>query len=104
MRVFKTIQLSSIIPLSKPESPSPSLTLGARATNPAGTARTQTGTHACHPSAAVGHRARNPAHGAVPPVGPPRHHHRPENHADARKSENPEKTFPLIFPSIFPNF
>jgi hypothetical protein len=47
--------------------PSPSLTLGARAANPAGTARTRAITHACRPSAAVGHRAGNPAHVAVPP-------------------------------------
>jgi hypothetical protein len=96
----KTVQLSSFAPF-KSWSPSPSLTLGARAANPAGTARIQASTHACHPSAAVGHRDGNPAHAAVLPAGLPRHHRRPENHADARKSENSAKPFPLISLTIF---
>jgi hypothetical protein len=86
VRVFKTIQLSSFSPFETLVTVSPSLTLGARAANPAGTARTQSSTHACHPSAAVGHRAGNPAHAAVPPASPPRHHRRPENPTDARKT------------------
>jgi hypothetical protein len=85
VRIFKIVQPSSttllqtlvIVPPSHP---------GARAANPAGTARTQASTHACLPNAAVGHRAGNPAHAVVPPAGLPRHHRCTENHADARKS------------------
>jgi hypothetical protein len=89
--VFSKLSSRAQLPLSEPWSPSPSLTLGARAANPAGTARTQASTHACHPSAAVGHRAGNPAHAAVPTAGPPRHHRRPKKHADARKSVKSHK-------------
>jgi hypothetical protein len=85
VRIFKTVQPSSITPLQTLAIVPPSHP-GARAANPAGTARTRASTHVCLPNAAVGHRAGNPAHAAVPPVGLPRHHHRPENHTDARKS------------------
>jgi hypothetical protein len=88
---FKTVQLSSFAPFQNPGHRPPSLTLGARAANPASTARTRASTHAYLPSAAVGHRAGNPAHAAVPPTGPPRHRRRPENHADARKTGKPTK-------------
>jgi hypothetical protein len=50
----------------------------------------------CSPSTTVGHHAGNPAHATVPPAGPPRHHRRPENHVDARKTGKPTKTLPLI--------
>jgi hypothetical protein len=102
--VFSKLSSWAHLPPFKTLVTAPSLTLGARAANLAGTARIQASTHACHPSAAVCHRAGNPAHAAVPPAGLPRHHRRPENHADARKSENPAKPFPLIFLAIFPNF
>jgi hypothetical protein len=56
--------------------------------------------NACLPNVAVGHRAGNPAHAAVPPAGPPRHHHRPENHADAGNRKTPQN-LPLISLTIF---
>jgi hypothetical protein len=52
-RVFsKPFPLSSFTPF---ETPLDSFPLGARATNPAGTARTRAIAHACRPNAAVGH-------------------------------------------------
>jgi hypothetical protein len=48
---------------------------------------------ACRPSTAVGHHAWNPAHAVVPPAGPPRHHRRPENPADAKKWKTRKNPF-----------
>jgi hypothetical protein len=58
----------------------------------------------CHPSGAVGHRTGNPTHAVVLLAGPPRHHRRPENHADARNRETPQNSFSsslLIFLAFF---
>jgi hypothetical protein len=59
------------------------------------TACTRAVAHRVPTSVIVGHRAGNPAHTAVPPASSPRHHRRPKYHADARKPENPTKSFPL---------
>jgi hypothetical protein len=78
-RMFsKTLPLSSFIPFGTPVV-FPSLTLGARVANPASTAHTLGIARRVPPRTAVGHHAGNPAHAAVPPAGPPLHHHRPEN-------------------------
>jgi hypothetical protein len=80
------------VPLSYP---------GARAANPAGTARTQASTHARLPNAAVGHRAGNPAHAAVPPASPPRHHRHSGIDAGIRETQKKiRKTLLLIFLEI----
>jgi hypothetical protein len=70
------------------------LSFGARAANPAGTARTRAITHACRHSAAVSHYDGNPA--------PPRSHRPvrlavtavPKIPLTPKKPENPQKPFP----------
>jgi hypothetical protein len=105
LRVISKIQLSSFAPFRNPgHRPPLSPSVRVPRNPPAPPAFKPAPTRAT-PSAAVGHRAENPAHAAVPPAGPPRHHRRPENHADARKSKkNPAKPFPQTFLEIFPNF
>jgi hypothetical protein len=100
MRIFKNCPAELNYPLQTLVTVPPSHP-GARAANPAGTARTQASTHARLPNAAVGHRAGNPAHAAVPTAGPPRHHRRPGKRADARKSEKSRKTLPLVSLTFF---
>jgi hypothetical protein len=84
--------------------PRPSLTIGARAVNPAGTARTLAIAHRVPPQ----HRGRPPRRESrartVPPVDPPRHHRRPENHVDARKTGKPREILSPNFPRNSPNF
>jgi hypothetical protein len=108
MRVFKTFPLSSFTPF---RNPGRFLSLGARAANPTGTARTRAVTHTCRPSAAVGHhdgnlappRSRRPVRLAITAV--------PKITPTPEKPENPAKTFPLnsreillIFLKLFPIF
>jgi hypothetical protein len=106
-RVFSKPSHRTQLSPSKPRSSSP-LSPSARVPRiPPAPSALEPSPTTCRPSTAVGHRAKNPAHAVVPPAGPPRHHRRPENHANTRSRKTPKKFVSsslLIFLAFLLNF
>jgi hypothetical protein len=95
-RVFsKLSRRAHLPPLSKPRS----IPFPRRACRESHRHRPHPGRHPRVPPQRRGRPPRRESRtAAVPPTGPPRHHRRPENPADARRTGKPTETLPLIFP------